>query len=400
MIALEVAQELLLGVTKASEIEAVSIYEANGRVLAESIYSPIDSPPFDKSPLDGYAVKAETLKDVTVERPKRVKVIDKIYAGEVSYKEIEIDEAIRIMTGAKIPSGADCIVKQEDTEIINDSLVNILVTHNAKDNIIFKGEDFRKDSLIVKKNCLLNPSNITAIASVGINKIKVYKRPVVGIITTGDEIQNPGEKLLSGKIFNSNKAFLYTRLLELGAIPKIYDIVGDTIKDIKKTVKFASEECDIIISTGGVSVGEKDLVKEAVRALNYEILFWKIAIKPGSPMFGATNTKVVYIGLSGTPVAAATTFELTVRPVIAKMLNCEELNLKKITCRLGDEFSKVSPKRRFLRVRVEEGLENRVYINNIYQSPGQINTMINSTALLEIKPNEKLLINDIVEIIK
>lgn len=400
MIALEEAQKMLLTKTESCGIEEVYIYEANGRVLAEDIYSPIDSPPFNKSPLDGYAVNALSLIGASKENPKELKVIDKIYAGEVSYKEVKINEAIRIMTGAKIPSGADCIVKQEDTEKIDEENVKVFISHKSNDNIIFKGEDFKSGAKIIDKNILLNSSNITAIASLGIEKIKVYKKPIVGIITTGDEIQNPGEKLEDGKIFNSNKAFLYTRLLELGCQPKVYDIVGDTIEEIIKIVLEAEKECDLIVSTGGVSVGEKDLVREAVKLSGYEVLFWKIAMKPGSPMFGAVKENVIYIGLSGTPVAAATTFELTARRVIAKMLNCRSLDIKRINCKLADEFKKKSPKRRFLRVRVEEGLENKVYINNIYQSPGQINTMLKSTALLEIKPNLILEINDIVEIIK
>ena len=400
MITLEEAQELLLASTVLCEEEIINIFEASGRVLAENIVSDIDSPPFNKSPLDGYAVKAESIADASKDNPKELKVIDKIYAGEVSLKEVKANEAIRIMTGAKIPSGANCIVRQEDVEVIDKENIKVYVSLKENQNVIFKGEDFKKGKLILEKDTLLNSSNITAIASVGVSKVKVYKKPVVGIIATGDEIQEPGTKLSDGKIYNSNKAFLYTRILELGAIPKIYDIVADNPSEIKRAVLEAEKECNLIISTGGVSVGEKDLVRQSVKEIGYEILFWKINMKPGSPMFGAKKENLIYIGLSGTPVAAATTFELTARRVIAKMLNCSEIDVKAVKARLCDEYIKVSPKRRFLRVMVEDNLEKKVYINNIYQSPGQINTMLNSTALLEIKPNEVLKINDIVEIIQ
>ena len=324
----------------------------------------------------------------------------KVFAGETSCKKVGDGEAIRIMTGAKIPEGADCIVKQEDTEALKENEVRIFVSHKAYDNFIYQGEDFKRGIKIINKDKFLTSSIITAIASLGINKVKVYKKPIVGIITTGDELQEPGEDLKEGKIFNSNKAFLYTRLLELGAEPRIFDIAKDSIEGIVSVVEKAEKECQIIISTGGVSVGEKDLVLRAVESIGYRRLFWKISMKPGSPMFSAVKNGVIYIGLSGTPVAAATTFELTARRVIAKMLNCKDIDIRKVEGILQDEFKKKSPKRRFLRVRVSEELENKVYINNIYQSPGQINTMIKSNALLEVEENKVLEIGEKVWVIK
>ena len=400
MITLEEAQGLLLKETKVNDIEEVNIFNSLGRVLAEDILSPIDSPPFNKSPLDGYAVIAKSLEGVSKENPRILKVIDKVFAGEVSCKKVGDGEAIRIMTGAKIPKGADCIVKQEDTEALNENEVRIFVSHKAYDNFIYQGEDFKRGIKIINKDKFLASSIITAIVSLGISKVKVYKKPIVGIITTGDELQEPGEELKEGKIFNSNKAFLYTRLLELGAEPRIFDIAKDSIEGIVSVVEKAEKECQIIISTGGVSVGEKDLVLRAVEFIGYRRLFWKISMKPGSPMFSAVKNGVIYIGLSGTPVAAATTFELTARRVIAKMLNCKDVDIRKVEGILQDEFKKKSPKRRFLRVRVSEDLENKVYINNIYQSPGQINTMIKSNAVLEVEENKTLEIGEKVWVIK
>ena len=397
MITLEEAQELLLKETKVNDIEEVNIFNSLGRVLAEEILSPIDSPPFNKSPLDGYAVMAKSLEGASKGTPRVLKVIDKVFAGEVSLKKVGHGEAIRIMTGAKIPEGADCIVKQEDTEALKENEVRIFVSHKAYDNFIYQGEDFKRGIKIINKDKFLTSSIITAIASLGINKVKVYKKPIVGIITTGDELQEPGEDLKEGKIFNSNKAFLYTRLLELGAEPRIFHIAKDSIEGIVSVVEKAEKECQIIISTGGVSVGEKDLVLRAVESIGYRRLFWKISMKPGSPMFSAVKNGVIYIGLSGTPVAAATTFA---RRVIAKMLNCKDIDIRKVEGILQDEFKKKSPKRRFLRVRVSEELENKVYINNIYQSPGQINTMIKSNALLEVEENKVLEIGERVWIIK
>lgn len=398
MISLEEAQHILLENIKSQPVEEVSIWEADNRVLAEVIHAPIDSPPFDKSPLDGYAVRSCDLSDVSKEG-KIFEIIDRVYAGEVSKKIIGENEVIRIMTGAPIPQGADCIVKQELTEKVGNNKVNIFVSHKKNENIIFRGEDFKKGSKVIDKDILLKSSTLMAIASLGIDTIKVYKRPVVGILTTGDEIQNPGEELREGKIFNSNKIFLCMRLKELGAIPKLYDSVEDSKEELTKVIATAEKECDLIVSTGGVSVGEKDLVQDAVRSLGYEILFWKVDMKPGSPMFAGCKNGKLYIGLTGTPVAAATTFELTVRRLVARMMNSKELDIKKVAGIIQDDFSKSSNKRRFLRAKIELDIENRVYINNIYQSPGQINTMINSNAILEVKPGTALKVGDRVEVI-
>lgn len=401
MISLEEAKALIIDSVRVQQCEEVDILEGRGRILGEDIVSPIDSPPFDRSPLDGYAVRSEDLSLASEGNPITFKVIDKIYAGYVSSKTIGPFEAIRIMTGAKLPDGADTIVRQEFVEVLDENIVNISVKQGHNENVIFKGEDFRKGTLILEKGVMLNSSELTAIASLGIRKAKVYKKPVVAIITTGDELQNPGEPLGEGKIYNSNRIFLKTRLEELGCEALFFDSVCDSEEKIIELVKKAEEQADILISTGGVSVGEKDIVQKSVKKVGYKVLFWKIDIKPGSPMFAAISPQnKLYVGLSGTPVAAATTFELTVRGAISKILGSKELEIKEVEGILQDEFLKVSKKRRFLRVYLEESHENKVYIDKAYQSPGQIHTMLNSNAILEVPRSTKLEKNTQVKLYK
>ncbi|GAA0070092.1 molybdopterin molybdotransferase MoeA [Clostridium sardiniense] len=397
MISLEEARELLFSKLKKMDYEEVSIEDSLGRVLYEDIYSEIDNPPFPRSPLDGYAVRGEDTKGASKENPIELKTIDKIYAGYVSEKELGKGEAIRIMTGAPIPNGADCIIRQEDTLEDKDSIVKIYKEHNSYDNYCYKGEDFKIGTKLLKKDVLITSSEIMCIASLGIDKIKVYKRPVVGILNTGDEIQNPGTKLKYGKIYNSNGYFLKSRLQELGCESIVYSLICDEDLEIIKGIEELEENCDIIISTGGVSVGEKDRVRISAEKAGYEILFWKIDMKPGSPMFGAHKDGKVYIGLSGTPVAAATSFELTCREVIGKMLSSDEIALKEREAILMDDFNKVSNKRRFLRVNINS--KNEVHINNVYQTPGQVHTMINSNAILEVRPNTSLKKGDKVKVL-
>lgn len=398
MITLEEAQEIILKNTKIKGKEIISLFSAKGRILAEDVYSPIDQPPFPRSPLDGYAVLGEDLKDASRENPKKLKLIDKIYAGNIPKHTVQSGEAVRIMTGAPIPADANCIVRQEDTKE-EEGYVKVFVTHKPYENYCFQGEDLKNGTRILCKNIKLNSSEIMALSAMGFSKISVYKKPVVGILTVGDELQNPGSPLTEGKIYNSNCSFLYVRLMELGAEPRVYDVVKDDIYTISKVIEEARRDCDLIVSTGGVSVGEKDFVKESVKACGYDICFWKVAIKPGSPMFVGVKEGDMLIGLSGNPVAAATSFELTVRPCIAKMLQCEDVNIKKAFAVMQDEFNKVTSKRRFLRVKLEREEINKVFISNSYQSPGQISTMLNSNAILEVKPYSSLKCGDIVEVI-
>lgn len=398
MLSLEEAQKYLLDNVKRIDAEIIDICDCYKRVLAEDIHAPFDNPPFNKSPLDGYAVMAEDLETASRENPAIFKVIDKVYAGHVAKEKVTKNTAIRIMTGAPIPEGANCVVRQENAERDGDT-VKIFESLKPYDNFCYKAEDFKVGTKILEEGVVLNSSKVMSLASLGFDKVKVYKKVKVGIITTGDEIQTPGTTLKPGKIYNSNGYFLYTRLIELGAMPIIFNLAEDNSEGITKAIEEAYDKCDMLITTGGVSVGEKDLVKESAKNAGYEILFWKINIKPGSPMFGAIKNEKLLIGLSGTPVAASTTFELTVRPILSKMMNCDEINLRHVKAIVEDEFTKVSGKRRFLRVQIEQKQENRVYIEHAYQSPGQVHTMLNSNAILEVKPKTSIKKGDLVEVI-
>lgn len=382
MIGLEKAKEIILENIVENDFEEVDIYKSLNRTLYEDIYSEINNPPFPKSPLDGYALNGEDLEEV-----KEFEIIDKIFAGNVSDKIVERGQCIRIMTGAKIPEGCNCVVKQEDTEE-KEGRVRIFKKHKAFDNYIYEGEDFKKGDKILDKGKKITSSELMAIASLGMDKVKVYKKTRVGLINTGDEIQNPGEKLKDGKVFNCNGAFLLSRIKELNLEGILYSKLLDDEECLKDGIRELEKNTDIIISTGGVSVGEKDIVQKVVRDLGYEILFWKVDIKPGSPLFVGRKEGKLYIGLSGTPVASATTFELLCRDALLKMINCKEDMIKKQKGILKDDFNKKGKKRRFLRAFKDN--EGGVHINNVYQSPGQVHTMINSNCILEVKVGESL----------
>ncbi|MGL5646800.1 MAG: molybdopterin molybdotransferase MoeA [Clostridium sp.] len=395
MISLEDARKIILENIKEKDFEEVTLFETLGRTLFEDVYSPINNPPFPKSPLDGYAIRGEELEGL--EGYKEFKVVDKIFAGEVSVKEVKIGECIRIMTGAKIPEVLNCIVRQEDTEEKN-GIVKIFKAHKPYDNYIYRGEDFKKGDKILEKGKKITSSEMMALAALGLKSIKVYKKATVGLINTGDEIQNPGEELKDGKVFNCNGAFLISRIKELNLDGILYNNLLDNEESLRNGIRELEEKTDIIISTGGVSVGEKDIVQKVVHDLGYEILFWKVDIKPGSPLFVGKKGEKLYIGLSGTPVASATTFELLCRDAILKMIGSKEDMLKYEKAILKDNFEKKGKKRRFLRAYKDN--EGFVSINNVYQSPGQVHTMINSNCILEVKPGEVLKSGEEVYIIR
>src|SRR5574344_320061 len=276
-ISLEEAIEILNENVKTMEVEEVQLIDAIDKVLAEDVYSLINNPPFNKSAMDGYAVMYED----TNESGKVLQVIDEVFAGETSNKEVTVGTAIKIMTGAPIPKGANAVIKKEDVEIKENSII-LKKQLKENENICFKGEDIKEGQLLVRNGKKLNYAYIGIIASSGISMIKVYKKPKVAFISTGDEVVDIGQNLSYGKIFNSNKYTILARIKELGYEVINVKHVNDQYDDIGNTIKEICNMADLVITTGGASVGDKDLIKEAIDEINGEKLFWKIKIKPGS----------------------------------------------------------------------------------------------------------------------
>lgn len=396
-ISLEEAINILNENVKHLEIEEVYLVDGIKRILAEDIYSKIDNPPFDKSAMDGYAIIADDSNS-----KEKINVIDKVFAGEVCSSIITSKTAVRIMTGAPIPKGATAVIKQEDTTLDDDNCIVLNKTIKNNENICFKGEDIKKDTLLVNKGKKLDFADIGIIASTGIEKIKVYKLPRIALISTGDEVIDVDNELIPGRIFNSNKYSIISRIKELG-----YDVIYTThVKDsenkIEEYISNISNDMDLIITTGGVSVGEKDLLNEAIDSINGKRLFWKVKMKPGSAVLcSKVNTSLV-ISLSGNPTAALTAFELFVKTSLQKMSGYDKLELTREKAILCDDFTKKSPQRRFIRARVviEEG-KQVVYITQIKSGNGILSSNLNSNCMIEVQDGtEGLKCGDLVDIIK
>jgi molybdopterin molybdotransferase len=347
-ITIENAHEILLNEKINTQIIELSILDSLDHVLAENIISNINMPPFDRSPLDGYAYRAEDTIHATKDFPITLEVIDNIQAGYVSDKTLEKGQAIRIMTGAKIPSGANVIMRYEDTEF-TETQVKIFISLEPNSNIAKIGEDMGIGDLVLKKGIIMGPAEIGLLASLGKSHIKVYAKPRIAILATGDELVGISSDLKEGKIRNSNSYLIAAQIKRLGAEPVILGIAKDNLKDTIDELVSALKWADMIITTGGASVGDADIIKEALEGAGGKILFWKVQMKPGTPIVAAKNENKFLFGLSGNPAAAYITFEKFVRPTILRLMGKTKSNFMKVNSILENDFTKISEQNRYVR---------------------------------------------------
>ena len=307
---LERAVEILTAqVSRIAATETVPLLEATGRILARDYFAQFDNPPFNRSPLDGYALNS-------AETPNNFKVVGEECSGDFFTGEIKTGECLRIMTGAAIPSGCDCVIRQEDVTVDGE---NIFVPYRLKrhENFCFAGEDVKRGQILVEKNIQLSSKHIAILASHGYATVEIFRQPKIAIASTGDELINPSEKLTAGKIYNSNLFFIAARLKEFGfSAINLGNLPDDAATASEKI--HAAGGFDLLITTGGVSVGKKDIMHAVVENLG-EKIFWRVLMKPGAPVIGWKAQNFLGVALSGNPFAAFATFELLCRPVIAKI---------------------------------------------------------------------------------
>jgi molybdopterin molybdotransferase len=293
--------------------EHVDITHAIDRILAEDVKSDMDMPPFNKSAMDGYACKKADLAN-------ELEVVETIPAGYTPTKCIEQNQCSKIMTGAAVPQGADCVIMVEFTENLTDNTVRF-VGEDTADNICIQGEDIKAGEVVVPKFTRIRPQHIAVLASVGCTLPEVSKMPSVGILATGDELVSPTSKPGPSQIRNSNSFQLTAQVESMGATAKNYGIAKDTDQDIDKIFKKAVKENDVVIVSGGVSMGDFDLVPGILRHNNINLLFERVAIKPGKPTVFGVAENVYCFGLPGNPVSTFVLFELLVKPFLYKLMS-------------------------------------------------------------------------------
>ena len=335
--------------------EDVSLQDSDGRYLAEDLIADHHVPPFDRSPYDGFAIRSVDTTEASSENPVEFEVIDEIGAGAVSNFTLRKNQAIRIMTGAQIPSGCDAIVMLELTKVYKKNekmFMSIKRRFSSGDNISFKGEDTKKGTILVKKGTYITPGIIALLATFGYSKVAVGKKPKIGIIATGSELLEIDEPLMPGKIRNSNSYMIESQVKRCGAEPVFFGKLVDDLNTCYEAVKQALEEVDFLITTGGVSVGDYDYLPEIYQLLGANVLFNKVAMRPGSVTTVAEYNGKLLFGLSGNPSACYVGFELFVRPIVRTFLHSNYPHLQKTKAVLGKDFLKPNPFTRFVRGRM------------------------------------------------
>jgi molybdopterin molybdotransferase len=402
MISVEKALKKILSYVEVLEPERKPILDCLGQVLAEDVYSTIDIPPLDNSAMDGYALRAEDTRGAGGSSPRYLAVVGEVAAGSMPTKEVRPGTAIRIMTGAPLPEGADAVVQFENTDEVNRKSsggdlpqIGILCQARKGLNVRGRGEDIAKGKLILKKGKVLRPQEIGVLASLGRSTVLVIRRPIVAILATGDELIGVDQPLAPGKIHDSNNYTIAAEVSRYGGIPKILGIGRDSVQSLTEKID-EGLDADMLITSGGVSKGDYDIVKD-VLAEHGEVGFWTVCMKPGKPLAfgiikkteGGMEKKVPHLGLPGNPVSSMITFEQFARPSILKMMGKKILAKPAIRAIIEDDIADTDERRLFARVSVtKRGGQYRASVTGP-QGSGILTSMAKANGLAVIPENSK-----------
>ena len=378
-LSLEKAVDLLQAhCQRVTAVEEVPLLSALGRILAEDYVAAFDNPPFDRSPLDGYTFAAEETAGHDAANPAQFKIIGEECAGDFFAEEVPKGCALRIMTGGAIPQGCNCVVRQEDVAVDGDTL-RVPFSIEPYTNFCFAGEDIQKGTKLAKKGTKLTAAHIGVLASMGFAMVKVLGNVRIALASTGDELVSPGQPLSPGKIYNSNLYLLASRLQELGFAPEIAGTLPDDAEEAARIIQGYRDRVDVFLTTGGVSVGKKDIMHGVVEKVGQR-LFWQVAMKPGAPVLSYTMGETLGLALSGNPFAACATFELIAVPVLAHISGNDKILPQRVQAVLTDAFPKESRGRRFIRGYYENG---KVRLPEKHSS-GSLFSMVGCNAFVDI----------------
>jgi molybdopterin molybdotransferase len=410
MISVDQALEKVLEHVDILEAEESPILDCLGQVLAEDIFSDIDIPPLDNSAMDGYAVRSVDTCGASPESPRILRVIGAVAAGAISQSEVKPGTAIRIMTGAAIPKGADGVVRFEDTDESEyqgiPAEIGIFTEIEPGLEVRRVGEDIAAGALVLGKGTVLRAAEVGVLASLGLSRVKVIRRPLVAILATGDEITDIAQPLLQGKIYNSNSYSLAALVQHYGAVPKILGIALDSEDSLMDKLRLGLD-ADVVITSGGVSLGDYDVVRE-VLAKEGEIVFWRVREKPGKPLvFGLLNRRsktdqaknIPFFGLAGNPVSAMVNFELFARPALLKLMGKENLTKPTVQAVLEDAIENTDGRRVFSRAIVEK--RGDMYFARLTgpQGSGILTSMARANGLVIVPEDEPgVKVGDMVEV--
>jgi molybdopterin molybdotransferase len=374
-VSLEEAVALLLDITKPMESTLVPLWHSVGRVLREDIRVDRYVPPFNRSAVDGYAVRAVHICAAALPRPLTLKVVDG--------SELSLASCARISTGDPIPSWADAVVKYEETQLYGDK-IQIGRPVQPGSNVVPRGEDVQPGELVAHRGSIINAPLAAMFAGLGIHMVPVYRIVKVALLSTGDDLVEPSEELPPGKIFNSNLYGLAGRCQELGVNPIHLGIAPDSAELVAKRILEGLESADLLVTTGGISVDESDVVVEALRKVGSELLFQKVAMKPGSPTLAATKNGKVIVSLSGNPAAAMLSFEMIAVPLIKRLMGLQSVLPRKFEGFMADSYKKASPQRRLLRAKLYRELDKNFVKLTGSQGNAVLSSLIDCNALIDV----------------
>lgn len=364
-------KELLLSGTNPVGAEEILLEDAAGRILAEDLRSRENIPPFDRSPLDGYALRSGDIARASKASPVTLSVTEEVPAGSVARRPVGVMEAVRIMTGAPIPEGADVVVRYEDTSFTEEA-VTFFAPAESGSNIVRAGEDVRAGGIVMEKGDLMDAAGIGVLAGLGFPRIRVYKKPLVRIISTGDELVDISQDLEPGKIRNSSAYMLKAFLEGWGLDARIHGIVKDEKPRICQALEECMEDADCILTTGGVSVGDFDFMLPAMEEAGARILFWKVKMKPGMATIGARKGSTLLLGLSGNPSAAVAALFVLGLPVLKKLCGRRDWEFPVVQTVLAEDYGKASPGGRVLPGRLEIREGRPCFVTQKHQANGMI----------------------------
>ncbi len=355
------AVERGLAAVDVTPAEEVLLQESLGRVLAEDVTSPVNQPPWDNSAMDGYAARADDLAGASAEHPVRLRVVDQIPAGGFPSRPIGAGEAVKIMTGAPVPEGADSVIRVEHTDA-GDQTVTITSDSDARSNIRRRGEDLVEGDLALAAGTAIDPAAMGVLAMVGRARPRVHRRPVIAVLSNGDELASLDEfdDVLAGRrIVNSNSYSLAGAIAATGAVPRLLGIARDDMADIRAKIELALD-ADALITTAGAAVGQHDRVKDALDQLGFELDFWRVRMRPGSP--GSLGRiprpdlpPLPVWGLPGNPVSALVTYMVLARPAVRRMMGRADVHNAVIPVEAGARIPSKPDKTHFQRVTLEPG---------------------------------------------
>lgn len=400
MISVEEARQRILALFSRLEPEQKAPLDALGQVLAEDVVAPFDIPPLDNTAMDGYAVRAADTAGASQQKPVELRVVADLAAGYVLEQSISHGEAVRIMTGAPMPPGSDAIVPFEETDEplrgvgqapSKGERVGVFVPAAKGANIRFRAEDVQEGTMVIPAGRLVRASEIGVLASLGVSRVSVYRRPVVAILSTGDEITAPGQPLLPGRIYDSNAHSVAALVKSYGGIPRLLGIARDTVEDLTARIR-EGLDADMLVTSAGVSRGDFDVVKD-VLAREGTIDFWTVRMKPGKPLaFGAFNApggrRVPHLGLPGNPVSSMVSFELFGRAAIFTMLGRRDWQRPILRAITRDRVVNADGRRFYARCIVIRGEDGRYYADLTGPQGSGILTSMSAANALTIIPED------------